>query len=151
MSTLPWTEALRLGLPEIDHTHQEFVEMLAHAEAAPDSELLRLWQALIVHTEAHFAQENRWMQQTGFSSTGIHMGQHHAVLQAMRGAQALGEQGQWAQLRSMVSDLAAWFGQHAQIMDAAMALHLRGFGYSPDTGHVHLPAKDDAPSLLSPH
>lgn len=139
MTTLPWTEALRLGLPEIDHTHQAFVAMLAEAESAPDTELPERWQALIAHTEAHFSQEDRWMQQTGFSSAGVHMGQHHAVLQAMRGAQVLGERGQWDELRGMVSDLAAWFGQHAQIMDAAMALHLRSVGYDPATGQVHLP------------
>ena len=45
MTTLPWTEALRLGLPEIDHTHQEFVAMLAEAEAAPEAELAGRWQA----------------------------------------------------------------------------------------------------------
>lgn len=140
MTTLPWTDALSLGLPEIDHTHQEFVEMLAQAELAPDAELPGRWQDLIAHTEAHFGQEDRWMQQTGFSSAGIHMGQHHAVLQAMRDAQALGARGQLAELRAMVSDLAAWFGQHAQIMDAAMALHLRRVGYDPVTDQVHLPA-----------
>lgn len=139
MTTLPWTDALTLGLPEIDHTHQEFVAMLAEAEIAPEAELPQRWQALIAHTEAHFGQEDQWMQQTGFSSAGIHMGQHHAVLQAMRGALALGERGQLSELRAMVRDLAAWFGQHAQIMDAAMALHLRGVGYDPKTRLVHLP------------
>lgn len=42
MPTLPWTEALSLGLPEIDHAHREFVDMLAHAEAAPNAEQPRL-------------------------------------------------------------------------------------------------------------
>ena len=76
MTTLPWTDALHLGPPEIDHT------------------------------EAHFGREDRWIQQTGFASSCIHMGQHHAVLQAMRGAQALGERGQWSELRAMVRVMA---------------------------------------------
>ena len=32
-----------------------------------------------------------------------------------------------------------WFPQHAQAMDAALALHLRGVGFDPATGVVNMP------------
>jgi hypothetical protein len=34
----------------------------------------------------------------------------------------------------MASELALWFPQHAQSMDAALALHVRRVGYDPVTG-----------------
>ena len=39
----------------------------------------------------------------------------------------------------MIRELAAWFPQHAQTMDAALALHLRGIGYDAATGEVRMP------------
>ena len=42
-------------------------------------------------------------------------------------------------LRVMASELALWFPQHAQSMDASLALHLRRVGFDPATGVVHAP------------
>lgn len=39
----------------------------------------------------------------------------------------------------MASELALWFPQHAQSMDASLALHLRRVGFDPVTGVVHAP------------
>jgi hypothetical protein len=39
----------------------------------------------------------------------------------------------------MAHELGLWFPQHAQSMDAALALHLRGVGYDTSTGIVHSP------------
>ena len=46
----------------------------------------------------------------------------------------------------MAKELALWFAQHAQSMDAALALHLRRVGYDVDTGQVHAPQA--LPSVL---
>jgi hypothetical protein len=45
----------------------------------------------------------------------------------------------WESLRHMAKELALWFPQHAQTMDAALALHLRGVGYDPLTDVVSMP------------
>lgn len=42
-------------------------------------------------------------------------------------------------LRMMVRELSLWFPQHAQSMDAALALHLRRVGFDAATGMVHAP------------
>jgi hypothetical protein len=39
-------------------------------------------------------------------------------------------------IRQLARDLAAWVPQHAQTMDAALALHLRNVGFDPLTGQV---------------
>jgi hypothetical protein len=39
----------------------------------------------------------------------------------------------------MADELGIWFPQHAQAMDAALALHLSNVGYNTLTGQVNLP------------
>lgn len=56
MPTLQWSGTLALGLPEMDTTHHEFVELLARVMAAPNDALLPLWRALVAHTGDHFAR-----------------------------------------------------------------------------------------------
>lgn len=139
MANLEWSDALTLDLPAMDDTHQEFVELLAKVEAAPDAKLLEQWTELIDHTDDHFGREDEWMQSTRFASSNCHSQQHKVVLQVMREGQKQGRDGNLAVVRDMARELALWFPQHAQSMDAALALHLRRIGYDPVTGIVSVP------------
>ena len=140
MAALEWSEALALDLPLMDETHREFVDLLAAVEAADDAAVVPAWQALVEHTEQHFGQEDAWMASTGFASGNCHAMQHKVVLQVMReGATRAVEKGELHVVRGMAAELAIWFPQHAQSMDAALALHLRRVGFDAATGVVHAP------------
>lgn len=134
MATLEWSDALVLHVAPMDATHQEFVALLADVEAAPDAQLPALWQALVAHTEAHFAQEDRWMVATGFAANNCHATQHQVVLQVMREAAQHVEAGDYRMVRGMTPELATWFSQHAQTMDAALAQHMDSVGLDVETG-----------------
>lgn len=141
MPTLEWSDALSLDLPSMDNTHREFVALLALVEEAPDATIAQHWCDLIDHTEAHFGQEDRWMAATRFASGNCHTTQHRVVLDTLREAGRLvasGEHGP-ALLRKLTKELGEWFTQHAQSMDAALALHLRRVGYDPVTGALRVP------------
>lgn len=139
MAALEWSDALALDLPLMDETHEEFVGLLARVEAAGDAQLQARWQDLVLHTEQHFGQEDEWMAATRFASGNCHSMQHKVVLQVMReGAERAG-QGDLQVLRMMAGELALWFPQHAQTMDAALALHLRRVGFDAATGVVNAP------------
>ena len=139
MAFLEWSDALSLDLPLMDDTHREFVDLLALAQQADDSDLPGAWRALIEHTDAHFAQEDRWMLSTRFAASNCHTMQHKVVLQVMREGAAQAAAGEFDALRVMTSELAAWFPKHAQSMDAALALHLRRAGFDPVSGIVNRP------------
>jgi hemerythrin-like metal-binding protein len=139
MPTLQWSDTLALGLPVMDDTHHEFVDLLANVVNAPDDALLPMWRELVTHTDDHFAREDRWMNDTGFSSTNCHATQHQVVLQVMREGDIRGTAGDLAVVRQMADELGTWFPMHAQAMDAALALHLRGVGYDEKTGTVNMP------------
>lgn len=139
MPALEWSDALSLDLSAMDDTHREFVDLLAMAEAAPDDTLIAHWRTLVDHTDSHFSREDQWMQATRFSSSNCHSVQHQVVLQVMREGITLAEAGDLGAVRQMTRELAIWFPQHAQTMDAALALHLRNAGYDPLTGVLTMP------------
>lgn len=136
---LVWSDALSLSMPVMDQTHVEFVDLLAEVQAAPDGRLVSTWQALIDHTDTHFAQEDRWMLATGFAPGSCHMTQHSVVLKVLREGLQAGMQGQLALIRQMAHELTLWFPHHAQTMDAGLALHLKSVGHDPFTGELSHP------------
>ena len=136
---LKWSDALALDLPFMDDTHREFVDLLATVVQSSDDALLNHWRTLITHTQEHFDREDRWMVDTGFSSGNCHSTQHKVILQVMREGEARGVTGEYGVVRQMAYELGIWFPQHAQAMDAALALHLRGVGYDAATGQVNMP------------
>lgn len=140
-ATLAWSDALVLDMPVMDAVHEEFVELLARVVRAPDAELLPLWSALIAHTQEHFDREDQWMRATGFAAGNCHATQHKVVLQVLREGEARGHGGDLAVLRQMADELGIWFPQHAQSMDASLALHLRSAGYDPETGALAQPER----------
>lgn len=146
MAFLEWSDALALDLPLMDDTHRQFVDLLALVQQADDGDLPGAWQALIDHTDAHFAQEDRWMLSTRFAASNCHTLQHKVVLGVMREGAVQARGGDLDALRAMAGELAAWFPTHAQTMDAALALHLRRAGFDPVTGIVNRP--DALPQTL---
>ena len=163
MAALTWSPALVLQQDQMDRTHEEFVALLADCDAAlagDDATLLQRWDALVAHTVEHFAQEDRWMVATGFAADNCHSFQHRAVLGVMQGCaqrargervdlpgqatdpDAAPEPADCAPLRVAVTELAAWFPQHAQMMDAGLAQHMASIGYDPATGQFSAVAAD---------
>jgi hemerythrin-like metal-binding protein len=138
-TALQWNEALALDMPMMDHTHREFVELLQAVVFATDVDILQRWSALIAHTQEHFDTEDHWMLATGFAPGNCHATQHKVILQVMREGEVHGHQGDLAMVRQMAHELGLWFPQHAQSMDASLALHLRSAGYDPMTGTLTAP------------
>ena len=139
MAFLEWSDALSLDLPIMDDTHREFVDLLGAVEEADEVQLLDRWDTLVAHTQRHFDAEDRWMRDTHFATSNCHSVQHRVVLQVLREGVTLGQTGDLKPIRQMARELAVWFPQHAQRMDAALAIHLRRAGYDEVTGIVHVP------------
>ena len=143
MSTLRWSPTLALDHPQMDRTHEEFVDLLAAADAAlagAEAPLLAAFERLVAHTVEHFAQEERWMAATGFAPGNCHAYQHQAVLQVMHEcARRARDEADFEPLRLAVGELAVWFPQHAQMMDAALAQHLAQVGFDVASGRCAVP------------
>lgn len=147
MTALTWSEAFALQQPRMDDTHREFVDLLAQLDdtlaGTPDggsARLTRLVDTFVQHTEAHFAQEERWMADLGFDAENCHAFQHAHVLQVLREVQRrLADEGDVATLRLLAGELAQWFPIHARSMDAGLAQTMAERGYDPETGLMTAP------------
>lgn len=125
MNTVEWSDALLLDFEPMDKVHREFVDLLAMAQNAPDNALPQAWSAVLDHTVHHFGREDEWMRKTRFASADNHMLQHRVVLNVLREGLAMARAGDLAPVREMAGELAAWFAKHTQLLDAALALHMR--------------------------
>lgn len=139
MAHLEWSGALELDFPLMDDTHHEFVDLLAKVQDAPDDTLIEHWTHLIDHTDDHFGREDAWMLSTQFASGNCHTTQHQVVLQIMREGLQHGQDGDLKMIRMLADELTRWFPQHAQAMDASLALHMRRVDFDPVTGLVRKP------------
>lgn len=132
-TTLAWSPELVLGDPRTDATHQEFIDLLnatAHSDAA---DKLPQFQALLAHTVAHFAQEERWMLATGISNEHCHFSQHSSVLEVMREVERRALAGEIDFVDQMLEALVEWFPTHAKTMDDGLVAYLQGLGYDTAT------------------
>jgi hemerythrin-like metal-binding protein len=140
MPTLTWKDSFELAQPRMDDTHREFVDALAALEAsigATAAASAPALDALAAHTEAHFAQEERWMAALGFEAENCHALQHASVLQLLREVQRRQAESHDAEmLTRLVEALADWFPAHALMMDAALAETMAQAGYDPETGRM---------------
>lgn len=145
MSILLWTKQLENGLERMDATHREFVEhynIVAKALTGAQEDFLAAYDSFVAHTEAHFAQENRWMEAVDFPP--CHRGEHERVLAVLRAVRKRAVDGDLFLARRLVDELPQWFDGHTNGMDAALAFHMNSVGYDVETGQFQPKAEGEA-------
>lgn len=133
VTTLEWSDALLLGHAPMDVLHEEFVDLTRQLQAADDTQLPALLQAMETHLQQHFNDENQWMRDTAFPPRDCHIDEHAAVLKSVHEVQALLAQGNVQVCRALVEALVDWFPGHATHLDSALAhwLSKQRFGGKP--------------------
>jgi len=115
-----------LGHEDMDTTHREFVDLLNRLDAASKQAFIPLFAELLEHTQAHFAAEDQWMQDTGFPAIREHIGEHQRVLGDLQRFNMRVKAGNTMMGRAYVREqLPSWFELHAQTMDSALAAHMK--------------------------
>jgi hemerythrin len=118
---LDWSDAFLLGHGPMDRTHREFVDVVGAMLRSDDAHFADHLRAFIVHAEAHFGEEDRWMAESGFPPMDCHVDEHAAVLQSAREVLALVPAGNVALGRRFAAELVRWFPGHADHLDSALA------------------------------
>lgn len=128
-----WNEAYVLGHSDMDDTHREFVTCVDALLKAPDAGQGEALDAFSVHVRGHFAEEDRWMRETGYGNAGCHLDDHAAVLKSLDEVLAALAAGRHDVVRAFAHALAGWFPEHASVMDQGLARWLvqRRLGGSP--------------------
>lgn len=133
-----WSDERLLGFGPMDRTHEDFYrrafELLTCADGDPAAARHAI-AAFEAHAAEHFAQEERWMQDTAFPAAGCHADEHAAVLASVREVRSAVEEGRAGTelLRRLAEQLFDWFPPHADYMDSALAAWMckRSLGGQP--------------------
>lgn len=110
---------------EIDAIHQELAGLVRQICGAGDAEFGPLYASILSHTEAHFAHEERLIEQSGFPHAAEHVTEHRQILQEMRQFQRRIVPGRLPLVRAYVKQrLPERLNLHITRMDSLLASFL---------------------------
>ena len=132
MSLAPWKTEYELGLTPMDDTHREFIDWLNRLHDMADDQFLAGLDEFLVHTQAHFDQEDRWMRGSMFPPLECHGGMHAEILKIARFVREQVSKGNFKMGRQLVEELVPWFDDHAATMDSALASWIKQTEYKTD-------------------
>ncbi|MBB3181935.1 bacteriohemerythrin [Variovorax sp. Sphag1AA] len=116
-----WDDRYLVGHQAMDDTHHEFVELVDAMLGAGDDAFASILERFAVHVEAHFATEQRLMDQFGYPVRDCHVEEHERVLASVREVRALVADGDIETGRDLARALADWFPGHTDYMDSALS------------------------------
>jgi hemerythrin len=131
MPVMEWSDTLALDKGVMDDTHREFIELLNRVADAPDESLLGALDEFISHSEEHFAQERRWMEQMTYPPLTCHVKEHDGVLETAHEVRRRVAAGDTRFGQVLARAVAEWFANHASSMDHVLALYMKEKGYDP--------------------
>ena len=131
MSLITWKEEFSVGVPSIDHEHQELIESInALNEVAHDGSNFEKVSAALgeIYTQisAHFALEERIMRTAHYDGYPEHKEDHEDLLEELRDIMDRIDYDGTYDERRLGQELEAWFSVHFSTHDAR--LHRR-FGH----------------------
>lgn len=143
----PWSDTYLLGYAPMDDTHREFVDVVAALLSCEDAAFCAHLEAFERHAEAHFREEDGWMEQTAFPPRECHVDEHAAVLKSVAQVLHVVRQGDVAEGRRLAAALADWFPGHAFHLDSALAHWMvkRASGGKPVVIRRNVITRDPAP------
>ncbi|WP_310439920.1 hemerythrin family protein [Sulfuricurvum sp.] len=120
MSHLP--EALKVGIDTIDQRHEEFYVLYNTLKNATDSDFLEAFNAVILHTQGHFAEEEADMERVVYPNKSEHKQEHQKALDEMNYFREKVVSGKLVFAKVYVKDrLGDWFRNHLLNMDSDLA------------------------------
>jgi hemerythrin-like metal-binding protein len=123
MSLIEWKDEFSVGVPAVDHEHRELIglinalhrEMIADPSGAPVAESLGEIHAAI---SAHFALEEKIMQECAYAEYGPHKADHERLLDEIREIMDLCEERARPDDELLGERLNRWFTEHFRTFDA---------------------------------
>ncbi|CAA7623605.1 conserved hypothetical protein [Candidatus Terasakiella magnetica] len=89
MAHVEWTEAIRVGVPQIDAEHRHLLDrtnefLTAAQKQAPLSSLSRILSQLITETAAHFQAEETLLDRSSYPQLAAHHAEHERLMTEAR-------------------------------------------------------------------
>ncbi|MER2519543.1 MAG: bacteriohemerythrin [Bdellovibrionales bacterium] len=134
MPLIAWSDALSVGIEEIDIEHKKLVTIANNLydaiNANAEKEALgKTLAELIAYTRSHFAHEERLFAQTNYPESAAHKQEHEKLTNQVLDMQKKFANGATTSLSLEVMDiLKNWLIYHIQGSDMKFAPHLKSQG-----------------------
>jgi hemerythrin len=126
---IEWSEAMRLGVPEVDFEHEALIDAintlseLLQADDASDI-IPSLLAEIHSQIEGHFALEEKIMRDQGFLGYEAHKEDHDRLLEQIRDIMSETKTLDEPTLRDHLAErLNAWFSDHFSTLDRSFHNH----------------------------
>ena len=125
MPLIVWRDEFALGIPGVDHEHQELIELInrVHDEAQGEGEcsaIVGFLGELHAHVSAHFALEEKLMREHRYAGYQAHKDDHERLLEDIVVLIEDFEAGRFIDLDRFSVRLDAWFTDHFRSQDARL-------------------------------
>jgi hemerythrin len=139
MALLEWKNAYRLGIPSVDHEHEELIGLINQlhddlGNAPPAERVIEFLEEINTKILAHFALEEKVMRGLGYDELDAHKAEHERLLDAIRDIMDRFEAGGYVDLEAeLAPHLKEWFGHHFATKDARLHHFLEEKGIDEET------------------
>jgi hemerythrin-like metal-binding protein len=136
MTLLEWQKHFELGIPEVDHEHQELIRMINRVhETLRRNPTVEEVGAMLgeIHSliSAHFALEEKNMQALGYPGFKEHKREHESLLDDIRDTMDECTTELPLDRDAFSARLNAWFGEHFRTQDARLHTYLKESAAAP--------------------
>jgi len=125
MAPLEWKDSYSVGVPAVDHEHQELVGLVnqlhgALASEQPEDEITEIFGDLFQAISSHFALEERFMREQGYDQTAQHKADHERLLDELRDIMDDYRDRAAHSGGNLTDSVEAWFANHFKTHDARL-------------------------------
>ncbi|MCC6932951.1 MAG: hemerythrin family protein [Deltaproteobacteria bacterium] len=122
MAFMQWSDALSVGIKEIDNQHAQLVALINKLHEAMRSgktkeALSEILKELISYTGNHFATEEKYFDQFKYEATATHKIEHKKLVQQVLDFQKQFESGKISLSIDIMNFLGDWLKNHIQGTD----------------------------------
>jgi hemerythrin-like metal-binding protein len=144
MPQFRWTEAMSVGVPELDDDHKVLIDVINQLEAglegpAHGEVIGRCLNTLGRYAEFHFAREEKVMTACNFYAVDCHKSEHQRFIRRIRGFSDLCRDHRAAVGEELLDYLKNWLQHHILIQDMAYR------PYAEDSADARQAAKSFSP------
>ncbi|MBT8147523.1 MAG: bacteriohemerythrin [Gammaproteobacteria bacterium] len=129
MALIEWRDEFSVGVPDVDHEHQELIALINDLHAAmssgdSDITVMDFLGEIYAHVSAHFALEEKIMRDQKYDQYAEHKADHEDLLDELRDIMDDYEENAYFSDDAFAKSVEKWFTDHFRNRDARLHKHL---------------------------
>jgi hemerythrin len=129
MALIEWRDDFSVGVPDVDHEHQELIRLINELHDAmshdnSDVTVMDFLGEIYAHVAAHFALEEKIMRERNYDQYSDHKADHEILLDELRDIMDDYEENAFFSDDIFANAVGSWFSDHFRNRDARLHKHL---------------------------